>query len=877
MKKILLLILLLPSFLFSQTIAVQPYLQDAEPQSIKILWETTFGIESIVEWGLTSALGNMNSGTSATGSGSSVIHNVSITGLSPNTRYYYRTKTSVAVSLIFDFITPPLPSSEAQFNFVAMSDMQRDGSQPNKYFEIIHDGVIDFITDDFGGDLPANLGLVIIPGDLVVNGLTYSQWEDHFFDPSHPLFAHVPVYPVPGNHENNSAFFFNYFDLPANGSPGFEEHWWYKDYSNLRIVGLDSNGPYRIAEQTTWLDNLLQNTCADPNIDFVFAQLHHPHKSELWLPGEISFTGDIVTLLEDFTTNCGKPSIHFFGHTHGYSRGQSRDHQHLMVNVATAGGAIDHWGAFPQADYEEFTNSQDEYGFVFVEVEAGASPQFTLKRYTRGDDIQTVDNILQDSITVKLAGSVPDQPLTLFPINQTVSPDCIRLKASPFADIEDGHQATHWQLSTTCGDFTNPLLDNWKQHENWYFENNLQAGDDLTDEEVTNLQANTAYCWRVRFRDKSLKWSTWSAPAPFTTGPSGLSANLLNNPGAESGIGSWTVTTGVLESLIAFECAGISPHSGSQYFAVGALCNESPYAECFQDVDLSSFATDIDMGSALINYGGYLADFNGSDLPELSVSLLDGSSNLLHQTDTFSNQTSNWTLIDQTEGIPSGTRTARLILMGTRNAGIDNDSYFDDLFIRVNTNPAACDTLQAILPVELLTFRGWHETKKNILEWKTTSETNTSVFEIEKSENGTGFHQIGTKETLGNAQSSNVYNFIDKNPFSGYNYYRLKMIDSDGQFEYSRVVAIFAIEDFGISLFPNPTSDNTTLKVKVFEAQNSLKYSIFNSIGDKIYKQISISSAITEIKTNHLSSGIYFLIVEEKSKLVYSTRLLIGG
>ncbi len=82
----------------------------------------------------------------------------------------------------------------------------------------------------------------------------------------------------------------------------------------------------------------------------MFAQLHHPHKSELWIPGEISYTGDVIELMENFTEECGKPSIHFFGHTHGYSRGQSHNHNHLWVNVATAGGAIDHWGEYPQAD-----------------------------------------------------------------------------------------------------------------------------------------------------------------------------------------------------------------------------------------------------------------------------------------------------------------------------------------------------------------------------------------------------------------------------------------------------------------------------------------------------------------------------------------------
>lgn len=154
------------------------------------------------------------------------------------------------------------------------------------------------------------------------------------------------------------------FFLPTNGGEGLEEHAWYHDYGNVRIVGLDSNGYFAGEDQLNWLDQILTQTCEQEEIDFVFAQLHPPHKSELWTPGELGFAGEVISRLETFSTDCGKPSIHFFGHTHGYSRGQSRDHKHLWVNVATAGGAIDNWGEFPQFDYEEFTVSQDEWGFV---------------------------------------------------------------------------------------------------------------------------------------------------------------------------------------------------------------------------------------------------------------------------------------------------------------------------------------------------------------------------------------------------------------------------------------------------------------------------------------------------------------------------------
>ena len=470
----------------AQQLVVQPYLQDASPDEIYVMWETDTAGSSEVEWGPDTTLANLATGNAQTGFGNSQIHTVQLTGLQAATRYHYRVKTNSTTSAIYDFITPPLASSEASFNLVAMSDMQRNGNWPNKFSEICHDGVIDHTTDRFTGDLPTDLGFVMIPGDLVDNGFNYGEWANTFFAPSHSLFAHVPVYPVLGNHEANTPFFFQYFKLPENGTSGFEEHWWHKDYSNVRIIGLDSNVGFTIQQQLDWLEALLLATCADTTIDFVFAQLHHPHLSELWTPGELDYTGDVIELLEDFTTNCGKPSIHFFGHTHGYSRGHSQDHTHLWVNVATAGGAREKWGEWPQEDYDEFTVSQDEWGFVLVEVEAGADPEFRLTRVTRGDDVNNLDNEVTDSIVIRKNNQQPQQPTGLFPAeNQTVSPDCIMLLGDAFSDPDnDEHGASQWQISSSCSDFSSPVFESWRQFQNWYFEVDRQAGDVLTDEEV---------------------------------------------------------------------------------------------------------------------------------------------------------------------------------------------------------------------------------------------------------------------------------------------------------------------------------------------------------------------------------------------------------
>lgn len=685
--------------LFAQTIKVQPYLQDATANSIYILWETDSMSESIVEWGLTDMLGNTTNGTAQNSVGDAMIHEVKLENLSRFTKYYYRVKTGNATSEIYSFKTPPFASDQEAFRIIAMSDMQRDGNLPDKFNEIVHDGIIEYLDDEFGGDIVDNLALVMIPGDLVVTGSNYSQWEEHFFDPSHGLFNHVPVYPVLGNHEANTIHYFQYFKMPENGTAGFEEHWWYKDYGNVRIIGLDSNSPFTNQEQLDWLDAVLDMTCNSDSTDFVFAQLHHPHKSELWTPGESDYTGEVIEHLEQFSTDCGKPSIHFFGHTHGYSRGNSRDHKHLWINAATAGGAIDNWGEFPNFDYNEFSVSQDEYGFVSVEITSDSDPKMVIKRISRGDQDGILENEITDSLTVRLNPSIVNTPIPVFPIEEEVVPECVVLKANAFSapNATALHGQSHWQVSTNQNDFSTLAAESWKNFENWYFEEDTQSGDDLSDEEILGLDENTNYWWRVRYRDRELNWSDWTMPVAFSTGQSIALPNLLVNPGAEDSLMNWTVVEGIVETLTDGICDGVSAYSGERYFAVGGLCEESPLAVCVQGIDISAYADLIDLGNFSVNFGGYLSNFSGSDLPEMRLIFLDANSVEIASSSTISTLNSSWTLFSVWESIPENTRTIQVELKGTRNGGTDNDSYFDDLFVRVGSNEEDCNTTVSVI------------------------------------------------------------------------------------------------------------------------------------------------------------------------------------
>ena len=504
----------------AQSVVVQPYLQNLTEQSVVVMWETEEANSWHLDWGVDQTFGQSlaSQSTSLLNTGN-FIQRVKLTGLVPSQRYFYSVRNNNYSSAVFSFKTNELTAQESKTVLVAASDMQKDHANPNKFNEVVVDGIIPYFTNYVLSPINEHIDFLLFPGDLVDDGSNHHHWTDDFFDQGKNILSYIPLYPVLGNHERDHAFYFNYFELPNNGTHGFEEHWWYKDHSNIRIIGMDSNGDYRIQEQLDWLDSILSLTASDTTIDFVFVQLHHPHHSELWPEGNTSFTGEMIDKMEAFSSNSGKPSIHFFGHTHGYSRGQSRDHQHLMVNVASGGGNIDYWDEYFQQDYEEYIISQDEYGFVIVEAEAGEHPKFVLKRISLGNEHNLKNNTTEDSLVISLNNQSPETPEVIYPImSDSVNPEDFDMNATPFMDYDmHGHGASHWQVSSDSINYTNSIVDRWVQYKNLYKDQDSQEGIDLSRLNIKTLLPHQTYCARVRYRDKGLKWSNWSNSVQFHT------------------------------------------------------------------------------------------------------------------------------------------------------------------------------------------------------------------------------------------------------------------------------------------------------------------------------------------------------------------------
>jgi hypothetical protein len=484
---------------------VGPVLQNGTETTMGVMWETGIGKATVVEYGPTPRLGLTATGSSRRGSYFSEVHHVTMTGLRPDTRYFYRVGEGDAQSPVLPFRTPPRRGEAKPFRFAVYSDCQQN---PGVHERIVERGVYGALAR---GESPVGrLAFVLVAGDTVQTGDDYWQYKERLFDPIESVAPSVPYYAAIGNHEDDSPHYFDYLDLPKNGTPGFEEHWYSFDYANVHVIGLDTNTNYRNAAQLAWLDQAPAAACGDDRTRFVFAYFHHPWKSELWLPGEEPYSGRIVQRLEAALTACGKSGAYLFGHTHGYSRGQSKDHALYHVNVGTAGGEIDRWAAFAQRDYEEFQKTFDEYGAVIFDVNPAGEVGFVARRLTFGDDERPKDGEVQDEFYVYDANVAPATP-ALESVALSADRLAADLRATDFADPEqDRHLESEWQVATTP-DFATPTSDAWLRYENIYMDRDTMAGADIRAASLPlpPVEAGAAYA-RVRYRDAGLAWSPWS-------------------------------------------------------------------------------------------------------------------------------------------------------------------------------------------------------------------------------------------------------------------------------------------------------------------------------------------------------------------------------
>ena len=172
-------------------------------------------------------------------------------------------------------------------------------------------------------------------------------------------------------------------------------------------------------------------------------------------------------------------------------------------------------------------------------------------------------------------------------------------------------------------------------------------------------------------------------------------------------------------------------------------------------------------------------------------------------------------------------------------------------------------TVGSPLPVEWLSFTAERKEEDAWLTWITASERNCLRFDVERMipENGNEFYKIGEVPGGGNTSSRREYHFTDERvKCHGTCYYRLKQVDMNEEYSYTKVVAVYFNPPKAIfRLYPNPSSGQFTLDV-TSEQEDMLSMEIINSNGQSVqaYGNLSFPYRFG----NDLEPGAYVVIVK---------------
>ncbi|WP_051664230.1 T9SS type A sorting domain-containing protein [Dyadobacter crusticola] len=199
------------------------------------------------------------------------------------------------------------------------------------------------------------------------------------------------------------------------------------------------------------------------------------------------------------------------------------------------------------------------------------------------------------------------------------------------------------------------------------------------------------------------------------------------------------------------------------------------------------------------------------------------------------------------------------------NQGQIGEHYFEyslgDLFTATGQTGSMYNTTgiiqpvmgPAALPVTLISFEAAKEGQSVELQWATSLEINSDRFDIERSTTGKDWIRLGSVKAKNREGNNTIthYTFSDYEPSGGTNLYRLKIIDHDASFTYSKIRTV-GIE-IELSVYPNPASDKLFNRSGNWNQVKSV--SMVNLSGRTVY--YSAGPVSRELSLTHLPTGNY--------------------
>jgi hypothetical protein len=195
------------------------------------------------------------------------------------------------------------------------------------------------------------------------------------------------------------------------------------------------------------------------------------------------------------------------------------------------------------------------------------------------------------------------------------------------------------------------------------------------------------------------------------------------------------------------------------------------------------------------------------------------------------------------------------------NTANANDGTMQNFLLNGTTsNFTSHALLSAPLPVTIASFNAARSGSESVLQWQTAIEQNSREFVIERSADGKNYTEIGSVPAAGDSKTLLNYTYTDPQPLPNNNFYRLKQVDLDGNFDYSLVRMVSFSTTASTRLIWYLTG-KTSAGI-LLQGGNDEPYALYDT-GGRLLRAGNLSFGATQV--SQLPPGIYFVRVSTRT------------
>ena len=184
-----------------------------------------------------------------------------------------------------------------------------------------------------------------------------------------------------------------------------------------------------------------------------------------------------------------------------------------------------------------------------------------------------------------------------------------------------------------------------------------------------------------------------------------------------------------------------------------------------------------------------------------------------------------------------------------------------------------------ILPVDIAELRAAKRETEIDLKWTAFNESSVLAYDVERSGTSSRFIKVGSVPAVATGLNKFNYSWTDPSPLKGNNFYRLKSIDIDGSFEYSKILKVSFEGNSSIQITPNPVTGNL-MQVQVNSDKSKiLVLNLYDAMGKRLFsKQLSVQAGAALLQVTlpeSIKNGMYFAQLHDGENMLYNSKIII--